>query len=199
MEAVSGLPACAFHRPCEVEAKASAGGGEVALKRVVIIRHVSGERMNEQTDAGDQQDKAENPPRLGTRNAGQNQLALGDAALPPPTSRGLCFWRCPPQAQRCPTPSFPPQTVLFWTCEKYPHTKDWRAFGRGFLRLARRLHKCVSERLLKHFFVRGSNLLQHASAAELDAVAQKLAFFLQDPCSACPEAVPAGPRALHAG
>lgn len=76
---------------------------------------------------------------------------------------------------------FLPQTVLFWTCEKYPHAKDWQAFGRGFLRLARTLHKCVRERFLQHFFVRSSNLLQQASAAELDAVAQRLAFFLKDP------------------
>ncbi|XP_036129109.1 protein mab-21-like 3 [Molossus molossus] len=73
------------------------------------------------------------------------------------------------------------QTVLFWTCEKYPHPKDWREFGRGLLRLARKLHKCVSERFLRHFFVRSSNLLQHASAPELDAVAQRLALFLRDP------------------
>ncbi|XP_054420674.1 protein mab-21-like 3 [Pteronotus mesoamericanus] len=73
------------------------------------------------------------------------------------------------------------QTVLFWTCEKYPHSKDWQVFSKGFLRLARKLHRCVSQHFLKHFFVRSSNLLQHASAAELDAVAQKLAFFLKDP------------------
>lgn len=79
----------------------------------------------------------------------------------------------------------PPQTVLFWTCEKYPHAKDWRAFSKGLLRLARKLHKCVHQRFLKHFFVRSSNLLQHAAAAELDAVAQRLALFLQDPGPSC--------------
>ncbi|KAM5295435.1 protein mab-21-like 3 isoform 1-T11 [Glossophaga mutica] len=73
------------------------------------------------------------------------------------------------------------QTVLFWTCEKYPHSKDWQVFSKGFLRLARKLHRCVSQHFLKHFFVRSCNLLQPANAAELDAVAQKLAFFLKDP------------------
>ncbi|XP_036991022.2 protein mab-21-like 3 isoform X2 [Artibeus jamaicensis] len=73
------------------------------------------------------------------------------------------------------------QTVLFWTCEKYPHSKDWQVFSKGLLRLVRKLHRCVSQHFLKHFFVRSCNLLQHANAAELDAVAQKLAFFLKDP------------------
>ncbi|XP_059529315.1 protein mab-21-like 3 isoform X3 [Myotis daubentonii] len=77
------------------------------------------------------------------------------------------------------------QTVLFWTCEKYPHAQDWRAFSKGLLRLARKLHKCVRQRFLKHFFVRSGNLLQHAAAAELDAVAQRLALFLQDPGPSC--------------
>ncbi|XP_070251848.1 protein mab-21-like 3 isoform X2 [Myotis yumanensis] len=77
------------------------------------------------------------------------------------------------------------QTVLFWTCEKYPHAKDWRVFSKGLLRLARKLHKCVRQRFLKHFFVRSGNLLQHAASAELDAVAQKLALFLKDPGSSC--------------
>lgn len=74
-----------------------------------------------------------------------------------------------------------PQMVLFWTCEKYPHPKDWQVLSRGFLRLVRKLHKCVSQRLLKHYFVRKSNLLQYASSLELDALAQTLAFFLKDP------------------
>uniref|UniRef100_G1PMU8 Mab-21 like 3 n=1 Tax=Myotis lucifugus TaxID=59463 RepID=G1PMU8_MYOLU len=77
------------------------------------------------------------------------------------------------------------QTVLFWTCEKYPHAKDWRVFSKGLLRLARKLHKCVRQRFLKHFFVRSGNLLQHAASTELDAVAQKLALFLKDPGSSC--------------
>lgn len=80
-------------------------------------------------------------------------------------------------------PFLPPQTVLFWTCEKYPYSKDWRVFSKGLLRLARKLHKCVCQRFLKHFFVRSGNLLQHAASAELDAVAQKLALFLKDPGS----------------
>ncbi|XP_019516989.1 PREDICTED: protein mab-21-like 3 isoform X1 [Hipposideros armiger] len=73
------------------------------------------------------------------------------------------------------------QTVLFWTCEKHPHLKDWQVFSKGFLRLVRKLHKCVSQRLLKHFFVPKSNLLRFADSGELDAVAQKLALFLKDP------------------
>ncbi|XP_016078802.1 PREDICTED: protein mab-21-like 3 [Miniopterus natalensis] len=78
------------------------------------------------------------------------------------------------------------QMVLFWTCEKYPRTRDWRAFGTGLLRLARRLHRCVRQRFLRHFFVRTSNLLQGASATELDAVAQRLAVFLKDPRASLP-------------
>ncbi|XP_004421155.1 PREDICTED: protein mab-21-like 3 [Ceratotherium simum simum] len=73
------------------------------------------------------------------------------------------------------------QTVLFWTCEKYPRLKDWQIFSKAFLRLVRKLHKCVSQHFLKHYFVRKSNLLQYANWGELDAVAQKLAFFLKDP------------------
>ncbi|XP_045717601.1 protein mab-21-like 3 isoform X3 [Phyllostomus hastatus] len=73
------------------------------------------------------------------------------------------------------------QTVLFWTCEKYPHSKDWQVLSKGLLRLAKKLHRCVSQRFLKHFFVQRCNLLQHADVAELDAVARKLAFFLKHP------------------
>ncbi|XP_046938251.1 protein mab-21-like 3 [Lynx rufus] len=73
------------------------------------------------------------------------------------------------------------QTVLFWTCEKYPHPKEWQVFSKAFLRLVRKLHKCVSQHFLKHYFVRKSNLLQHASSGELDTVAQKLALFLKNP------------------
>ncbi|KAF5910949.1 hypothetical protein HPG69_000913 [Diceros bicornis minor] len=76
---------------------------------------------------------------------------------------------------------FLPQTVLFWTCEKYPRLKDWQIFSKAFLRLVRKLHKCVSQHFLKHYFVRKSNLLQYANWGELDVVAQKLAFFLKDP------------------
>ncbi|XP_053447345.1 protein mab-21-like 3 isoform X1 [Nycticebus coucang] len=73
------------------------------------------------------------------------------------------------------------QTVLFWTCEKYPHSKDWQTFHKAFLRLVRKLHKCVSQHFLKHYFVPNSNLLQYVNSGELEAVAQKLAFFLKDP------------------
>ncbi|KAM9243276.1 protein mab-21-like 3 isoform 1-T2 [Dugong dugon] len=73
------------------------------------------------------------------------------------------------------------QAVLFWTCEKYPHSKDWQVFSKSFLRLVKKLHKCVSQRFLKHYFVRKSNLLRYANSVELDAVAQKLAAFLKNP------------------
>lgn len=71
--------------------------------------------------------------------------------------------------------------MLFWTCEKHPHSHDWQVFSKGFLRLVRKLHKCVSQHFLKHFFVPKSNLFRYANAGELDAVAQKLALFLKDP------------------
>lgn len=73
------------------------------------------------------------------------------------------------------------QTVLFWTCEKYPHLKDWQVFSKAFLRLVRKLHKCVSQHFLKHYFVRKSNLLRSANSGDLDAVAQRLALFLKNP------------------
>ncbi|KAM8786764.1 protein mab-21-like 3 isoform 1-T2 [Rhynchonycteris naso] len=78
------------------------------------------------------------------------------------------------------------QTVLFWTCEKYPQAKDWQVFSTSILRLAKKLHKCVSQHFLKHFFVPNSNLLQYASLAELDTVARRLAVFLKDPQSNLP-------------
>ncbi|XP_055962534.1 protein mab-21-like 3 [Sorex fumeus] len=78
------------------------------------------------------------------------------------------------------------QTVLFWTCEKYPRGRDWQAFGEALLRLARRLHRCLRQRFLRHYFVRKSNLLRHASPRELDAVAQRLACFLKDPRPSAP-------------
>ncbi|XP_057355451.1 protein mab-21-like 3 [Manis pentadactyla] len=56
------------------------------------------------------------------------------------------------------------QTVLFWTCEKYPRLKDWQIFNKAFLCLVRKLHKCVSQHFLKHYFVRKSNLLPYANS-----------------------------------
>ncbi|KAM5256067.1 protein mab-21-like 3 [Ctenodactylus gundi] len=82
------------------------------------------------------------------------------------------------------------QMVLFWTCEKYPHFKDWQAFDRAFLRVAGKLHKCVSQHFLKHYFVPKSNLFQSADSSELDALAQKLAFFLKNPESSLPRGWP---------
>lgn len=71
--------------------------------------------------------------------------------------------------------------VLFWACEKCPHLKDWQDFEKAFLRLVRKLHKCVSQHFLKHYFVPKSNLLQSTNSTELDFLAQKLAFFLKNP------------------
>ncbi|KAM4872941.1 protein mab-21-like 3 [Thomomys bottae] len=78
------------------------------------------------------------------------------------------------------------ETVLFWTCEKYPQPKAWREPGPALSLLVRKLHKCASQRLLRHYFVPQSNLLQSASASELDSVAQKLAFFLKNPSLSLP-------------
>ncbi|OWK63994.1 Protein mab-21-like 3 [Lonchura striata] len=73
------------------------------------------------------------------------------------------------------------QTVLFWTCEKYPRTKDWRCFPEAFLRLVQKLHKCVSQHFLKHYFLKNTNLLKYANTSDLDLVASKLAVFLENP------------------
>ncbi|XP_058158977.1 protein mab-21-like 3 isoform X2 [Dasypus novemcinctus] len=78
------------------------------------------------------------------------------------------------------------QTVLFWTCEKHPRAQDWQVFGDALLRLVRKLHKCVSQRFLKHYFVQQSNLLQYASSSDLDAVARRLASFLRRPQAPLP-------------
>lgn len=99
-----------------------------------------------------------------------NPVFPGCLALPPRA----------PKTQLIPT-IFHSQTVLFWTCEKYPNLKDWQVFHQGLLRLARKLHRCVSQHFLKHYFVPKSNLLQSANPSELDAVAQKVAFFLKNP------------------
>lgn len=59
--------------------------------------------------------------------------------------------------------------------------KDWQVFSKAFLRLVRKLHKCVSQHFLRHYFVRKSNLLRSANSGDLDAVAQRLALFLKNP------------------
>lgn len=71
--------------------------------------------------------------------------------------------------------------VLFWTCEKYPHSKDWQGFHKGFLRMVRKLHKCVSQHFLKHYFIKNTNLLKYANTNELDMVANRLSIFLENP------------------
>lgn len=120
--------------------------------------------------------------RSGIRNSGQSQLAQGGLSrLLQGEVSSLSVSEDMLLGAHMPDPLLSPQTVLFWTCEKYPYAKDWRVFSKGLLRLARKLHKCVRQRFLKHFFVRSGNLLEHATAAELDAVAQRLGLFLKDP------------------
>ncbi|XP_066472462.1 protein mab-21-like 3 isoform X1 [Tiliqua scincoides] len=77
--------------------------------------------------------------------------------------------------------SFHLQMVLFWTCEKYPLSKDWRCFRTCFLRMIRKLHKCVSQHFLKHYFIKDTNLLKYANINDLDMLASKLAVFLENP------------------
>ncbi|XP_039599749.1 protein mab-21-like 3 [Polypterus senegalus] len=73
------------------------------------------------------------------------------------------------------------QTLLLWSCEKYPRTKDWRNFKKSFLRLVKKLLKCVSQRYLRHYFVRGYNLLKYTNTSELDIMAKKITDFLENP------------------
>ncbi|XP_074044629.1 protein mab-21-like 3 isoform X2 [Macrotis lagotis] len=73
------------------------------------------------------------------------------------------------------------QSVLFWTCEKYPRAKDWCVFKKAFLRLIRKLYKCVNQQYLKHFFIKGTNMFQYVSKNDLDIVAQRLNLFLKQP------------------
>ncbi|XP_025027980.1 protein mab-21-like 3 [Python bivittatus] len=77
--------------------------------------------------------------------------------------------------------SFHLQMVLFWTCEKYPHAKDWHCFHKSFVRLVQKLHKCVSQHFLKHYFMKDTNLLKYTNSIDLDMVAGKLAIFLENP------------------
>ncbi|XP_030643427.1 protein mab-21-like 3 [Chanos chanos] len=73
------------------------------------------------------------------------------------------------------------QTLLFWTCEKYPRSKDWKNLKECVLRLVKKLHKCASQRYLRHYFVRSYNLLKYTNANELDDMAKKIADFLDNP------------------
>ncbi|XP_062979084.1 protein mab-21-like 3 [Elgaria multicarinata webbii] len=77
--------------------------------------------------------------------------------------------------------SFHLKMVLFWTCEKYPRSNDWCCFHTGFLRIVQKLHKCVSQHFLKHYFLKGTNLLKYANPIDLDTVAAQLAIFLENP------------------
>ena len=76
---------------------------------------------------------------------------------------------------------FVPQTLLFWSCEKYPGVRDWRTLHESVLRLAKKLHKCASQRYLRHFFVRSYNLLKYTNTNELDGMAKKISEFLENP------------------
>ncbi|XP_059506284.1 protein mab-21-like 3 isoform X2 [Stegostoma tigrinum] len=73
------------------------------------------------------------------------------------------------------------QTLLFWTCEKYPRSKDWKNFQKCFLRLVKKLQKCVLQRYLRHYFVKSFNLLKYANTNELDVTSQKINDFLINP------------------
>lgn len=73
------------------------------------------------------------------------------------------------------------QTLLFWTCEKYSRPKDWKRFQKSFLRLVKKLQKCVLQRYLRHYFVKSYNLLKYANTNELDITSQKINNFLMNP------------------
>uniref|UniRef100_UPI00398E806C protein mab-21-like 3 isoform X3 n=1 Tax=Pristiophorus japonicus TaxID=55135 RepID=UPI00398E806C len=73
------------------------------------------------------------------------------------------------------------KTLLFWTCEKYPRSKDWKNFQNCFLRLVKKLQKCVLQRYLRHYFVKSYNLLKYANPNELDITSQKINDFLMNP------------------
>ncbi|XP_067085495.1 protein mab-21-like 3 [Osmerus mordax] len=73
------------------------------------------------------------------------------------------------------------QTLLFWCCEKFPCVRDWRSVKECVLRIATKLHKCVSQRYLRHYFVRSYNLLKYSNTTELDNTAQRINAFLVNP------------------
>ncbi|XP_072116496.1 protein mab-21-like 3 isoform X3 [Mobula birostris] len=73
------------------------------------------------------------------------------------------------------------KTLLFWTCEKYPRSKDWKNFQKCFLRLVKKLQKCVLQRYLRHYFVKSYNLFKYANTNELDITSQKINDFLMNP------------------
>uniref|UniRef100_A0A8B9LQ79 Mab-21-like 3 n=1 Tax=Astyanax mexicanus TaxID=7994 RepID=A0A8B9LQ79_ASTMX len=73
------------------------------------------------------------------------------------------------------------QMLLFWTCEKYPSSRDWRNLRECVLRLVQKLHKCVSQRYIRHYFVRTYNLLKYTNTNELDDMAKKISNFLENP------------------
>ncbi|RXM99222.1 Protein mab-21-like 3 [Acipenser ruthenus] len=95
-------------------------------------------------------------PALPTR-----ELPLQDQPMLPTANRELVV---------LPGPSSGEETLLMWTCEKYPGSKDWRNFK-----------KCVSQRYLRQFFVRGYNLLKYTNSIELDIMAKKISDFLENP------------------
>ncbi|KAJ8350957.1 hypothetical protein SKAU_G00260870 [Synaphobranchus kaupii] len=61
------------------------------------------------------------------------------------------------------------------------HLQDWRDLRGTVLRLAKKLHKCVSQRYLRHYFVRGYNLLKYTNTNQLDDMAKKICDFLNNP------------------
>ncbi|KAG9348869.1 hypothetical protein JZ751_029186, partial [Albula glossodonta] len=66
------------------------------------------------------------------------------------------------------------QTLLFWTCEKYPRSRDWKDLRGSVLRLARKLHKCATQRYLRHYFISSYNLLKYTNTNDLDVMAKKI-------------------------
>lgn len=47
--------------------------------------------------------------------------------------------------------------------------------------MATKLHKCVSQRYLRHYFVRSYNLLKYSNTTELDNTSQRINAFLVNP------------------
>uniref|UniRef100_A0A668AFZ1 Mab-21-like 3 n=1 Tax=Myripristis murdjan TaxID=586833 RepID=A0A668AFZ1_9TELE len=70
------------------------------------------------------------------------------------------------------------QTLLFWRCEKFPFTRDWRCVQACVPHMARQLHKCMSRRYLRHYRIRSHNLLKYSNTTELDQAVQKINYLL---------------------
>ena len=84
-----------------------------------------------------------------------------------------------------PLPSFYLKTQFYWFCEKSSKS-EWTAplLGKQWMKLLKKIIKCLEKRRIKHYFIPQLNLLQHYSSDQLQCWTDGLKSIYDEPFGA---------------